>query len=63
MTEDENLFEEMAALQRKFRELWEDVQLGLDDIERGDFGPWDAEEIKRKGRELLKRQLGNRASK
>lgn len=42
--------EKLAVLQR-------DVQAGLDEADRGEFAPLDAEDIKRRGRKRLQQSL------
>jgi antitoxin ParD1/3/4 len=41
--------------QMRLEELRQDIQVALDESARGLVEPWDVEEIKRKGREMLKK--------
>ena len=43
--------EELRRL--RFAELKRELQIGKDQIDRGETSPWDVEEIKREGRRLL----------
>ncbi|MDB5332957.1 MAG: addiction module antidote protein family [Phycisphaerales bacterium] len=43
--------EELEAAE--LEELRKEIAVGLEQIERGEVGPWDVEEIKAEGRKLL----------
>jgi hypothetical protein len=57
MTDNNDAFAELATRRRKLEELRREIQIGLHESARGEVGPWDVEEIKREGREMLRRQL------
>ena len=55
-SEDEVLANALRLLserERRWQALRDDIQAGLDDIERGDVAPLDIEDIKQRGRERL----------
>jgi len=55
-SEDEVLANALRLLserERRWQALHDDIQAGLDDIERGDTAPLDVEDIKQRGRQRL----------
>ena len=43
----------LSERERRWLAMREDIQAGLDDIERGDVAPLDVEDIKQRGRQRL----------
>jgi len=46
---------------RRLEDLRREIRVGLDAIERGDYGPFDPEKIKAEGRRLLAQRKKKRA--